>query len=708
MQQLVNKIFNLVHMQNNILYYFNFNFIKVANEKSQGRKRKRRERGIFMIKQFNPNMMLNKQHKSVGFGKLDNSQVEIFNVQGGFPVKDGKPDNPIAYQGELGGSCWGGQLTYTNSAAGALKEFTDTDKIFVAGQQFNIPGRVAGATQPFANSYELANNKVAYVRGPLTSENKYIDKEDVSKDGGKNEFYKNLTQKYIGQIQDTIQKNTGEKNTYAGNVIGGYIDGYIAIRHNDEVLKGKGEEIMPHNVWILHSAGGPKFKNMLLKRAENESNLVHFIAQSQSGNVKDIVKQVVNHYSDELLNDHKYEFASRMRAEKIAFTDPTTKVVVNSPFEITEQINAYPYTTKTEGVNDIDPNNINVITPGVDKKRFLRSSDTEGHIKNAMDSFSTRYQADIPKDRQGLHKVLTVGRLDEKKNYHGIIKAFAKSKGLRDRANLVLVINGEDRGVNYLQEAQRLDKQVQSGSLGKESAKKQLEAKKIANSDYLMELANIVNRHDQLKGAITSISLPDANEFGGLHIGLGEEGKTIGGLNSTQEPYGLVPAEQNLARIPGPVANTAGVYAELTGIAPGFDPNDPSDIANAYIEMINNKDKYAKPLKDWAEGKTWESWCKNVLDLAQKGTDITYNEFNALPAAYSKPINYTSKEFVDKGKKMINDANKVELEKGKDGVFKNVFVNVEKLLSKKSTVDAKAYSNIAHSHHGADAPIIAH
>ncbi len=649
-----------------------------------------------MIKPFNQHIVL-KQHKSLAFGELNKNQVEIFNVQGGFPVnKSGVAENPIAYQGEVGGSCWGGQLTYTNSAAAALKEFTDTDKVFVAGQKFNIPER---AVQPFGKDYEVANNGVAYVRQSLTDQNKYIDKEETSKDGNKNVFYETLTKPYIEKIQETIQTKTGKKGVYAGNVIGGYIDGYLAIRHNDDVLKDKKEKNMPHNVWILHSAGGPKFKNMLIKRAK--ANLVNHIANAKEKSPRKITESIVKRYANELLNDHKYEFPSRLLAEKIAFTDPTTKVVVNSPYEIKEQINAYPYKGETEGVNNIDPEKINVITPGVDKKRFLRSSETEGHINNAMKAFNKRYELDIPEKRRSLNNILTVGRLDEKKNFHGVINAFAESKKLRDKANLVLVINGKDSGVNYLEIAQSLFKQVNNNQISLKNAELRLKDNGISNTDYLMELGRIVNQNeDKLKGTITCISLPNANEFGGLHIGLGEEGKTIGGLNSTQEPYGLVPAEQNLAGIPGPVAKTAGVYAELEkdNLTPGFDPNDPNDIANAYIKMIDNKDKYAKSLKDWAEGKTWESWCNKVLNLAKKGDDISFKEVKEKhPVIYSNPIDYTSKEFVNKGKDMVLKATEEELAKGKEGAFNTVFEEVETLLNKKVTQDATIYSNVVNA-----------
>ncbi len=651
-----------------------------------------------MIKQFNPHAALNKQQKAPTFtANLHDNGVVILNPQGGLCK-----GNPLAHASELG-TCGGGQLTFVKKAA---EGFAHKENFITAlvGQQFLIGNGLGD--QPFGKEYETEqvkdeNNKplksdIKYARAPLTKGMKYIDKEEVGvgKDGKENVFYKNLTQKYMGQIHKVLEDNKMD----AANIIGGYIDGYVAIRHNNEILKQDGETKMPHNVWILHSAGGPKFKNMVIKRADN--NLVNYIAQTNEKNPEVITQDIVLKYTNELLDDHKFEFPSRILAEKIAFTDPTTKVVVNSPLERDEQIDAYPYKTKMEGVNEIDTDRIHVIPPGVDKKRFSRNPATESHIKNAKEIFNKSYQKDIPSSRKNLDKVLTAGRLDEKKNFHGIINAFVASGDLREKANLVLVINGKDNGINYLKMAQGLAKRVDKKEITEESAIATLEDKntnKISNGKYLMELANIVNKNEKiLNGVITSVSIPDGDDFGGLHIALGEEGKTVGGLNSTQEPYGLIPAEQGIANIPGPVAKSAGVFAELKDIVPGFNPNDPNDIAKAYLKTLDDKEQIKEPLKIWAEGKTWESWCDNVLNLAQKDGDISFKELKEKhPAVYSEPIDYTSEKFVNKGKKMIITATEEELAKGKDGAFKPVFENVEKLLKAQPSVMATGYSSMA-------------
>ena len=123
----------------------------------------------------------------------------------------------------------------------------------------------------------------------------------------------------------------------------------------------------------------------------------------------------------------KYRIDRRIEAEEVALGNASL-VVTSTRQEMEEQYASY---------ENFHTDRMRIIPPGVDVGRF--SPPAARIFRAPVFEELSRFLAN-PKDPF----VLALSRADERKNVATLIKAFAKTPGLRDKANLVLILGNRD------------------------------------------------------------------------------------------------------------------------------------------------------------------------------------------------------------------------------------------------------------------------
>ncbi len=126
-------------------------------------------------------------------------------------------------------------------------------------------------------------------------------------------------------------------------------------------------------------------------------------------------------------SEQTYQFASRIEAEERAL-ETAALVIASTHQEVREQYELYDH---------YEPARMEVIPPGVDLSRFS-PPDASWPRPSIADQLG-RFLNDLSKPM-----VLALARADERKNFEGLIRAFAETDGLREVANLVLIAGNRD------------------------------------------------------------------------------------------------------------------------------------------------------------------------------------------------------------------------------------------------------------------------
>ena len=120
--------------------------------------------------------------------------------------------------------------------------------------------------------------------------------------------------------------------------------------------------------------------------------------------------------------ERKYNISTRIEAEEVAL-ETATMVVTSTSQEVEEQYKLY---------EQYDPSRMEVIPPGVDLSNF---SPTAGPAVEAVQAKVKRFLND-PENPI----ILTIARLDERKNLEMLVRVFGESQRLQEIANLVIVL----------------------------------------------------------------------------------------------------------------------------------------------------------------------------------------------------------------------------------------------------------------------------
>ena len=255
--------------------------------------------------------------------------------------------------------------------------------------------------------------------------------------------------------------------------------------------------------------------------------------------------------------DKKFNFSRRLAAENISMMH-ASKIIVSTNQEREEQYGHELYSTS---VDPLDNNRFAVTPPGVNTEIFsTKKSQLDGRIESELD---IRF-GDDPRPT-----IVISSRLDEKKNIIGVVKAYANSKNLQNKANLGLCIRGirhpEDEIVKLGKEEQRVLRDI-------------LTVAKTAN----------------IRRDIYFLDIRSQIELSATYRYFAAKGSVFA-LTSLYEPFGLAPIEAAAAGLAAVATNKGGpteIFADGSGVL--VDPFNPTDIARGLLEGLTNHSALAQ------------------------------------------------------------------------------------------------------------------
>jgi sucrose-phosphate synthase len=254
--------------------------------------------------------------------------------------------------------------------------------------------------------------------------------------------------------------------------------------------------------------------------------------------------------------EERYHLRTRIEAEERAL-ETATVVIASTRQEVDEQYAAYDY---------YDPVEMRVIPPGVDVGRF--SPPGEGWREPAIALELARFLADETKPM-----ILAIARPDERKNFEGLVEAYAMSQRLRSQANLVLVVGTRE-------DIAEMPGQPRA---------------------VLTRLLLLIDRHD-LYGSVAYPKAHDGDDVPELYRLAARSGGVFVNPAFT-EPFGLTLLEAAATGLPVVTTNDGGPRDILSVCRNGLlvDANDPADIRRGLEEALASRER-------------WRTWAASGLE----------------------------------------------------------------------------------------------
>jgi sucrose-phosphate synthase len=295
--------------------------------------------------------------------------------------------------------------------------------------------------------------------------------------------------------------------------------------------------------------------------------------------------------------DEQFQFRYRILAERLSMN----RSAVNITSTQQERFEQYSHPAYRDAV-DVDNNKcFAVIPPGVDSSIF----GTEARYQNEEATYQLiqeRLARDISESRRDLPAIVASSRLAPKKNLVGLVQAFAMSKTLQERANLVLLTGGLD---DPLREEANND---------------------LAEQAVLCPIREVVSEN-KLWGKISAFGLLDqSQESLAATYRFMRQRRSVFALTALYEPFGLAPLEAAAAGLPVVATQNGGPSESLregdTEYAVLVDPEDPADIARGLERLLCDE-------KEWeyfaqagqqrvVSTYTWECTAKYYLTLIEQ------------------------------------------------------------------------------------------
>ena len=258
--------------------------------------------------------------------------------------------------------------------------------------------------------------------------------------------------------------------------------------------------------------------------------------------------------------EERYRISQRIEAEERAL-ETAALVIASTRQEVYEQYEMYDH---------YQPEHMEVIPPGVDLSRF--SPPAPGWEPTSIREELARFLR-----HPGKPVILALARPDERKNFPGLIRAYAETPGLREMANLVLVAGNRD--------------DISEMPAGPRSV--------------LRKILALVDRYD-LYGSVAYPKQHEPEDVPDLYRLAAQSGGVFVNPALT-EPFGLTLIETAASGLPMVATNDGGPRDILEACNNGLlvDPLDSEAMGRALKEAISDRER-------------WKGWSENGISAAHR------------------------------------------------------------------------------------------
>jgi len=297
--------------------------------------------------------------------------------------------------------------------------------------------------------------------------------------------------------------------------------------------------------------------------------------------------------------DREFHFARRILAERVAM-NYADKVITSTEQERRQQYSHSAYRNAVSSNND---EKFAVIPPGVNRDIF-NPDDAPGdeavasRIRDAL-------ARDIPESRRELPLIIYSSRLDKKKNHAGLVDAFIQNDGLKDSANMAIVVRGADNPLGQIDEFEGESRQIL------QTIKRKIQS-------------------NNLEAAVTSFPLNNQRELAAAYR-WGRSKRSVFCLLALYEPFGLAPLEAMSCGLPVVVTNRGGPTESLVdketceryGVL--VDPEDPHEVADGLLKLLESNSSWSTyqelGIERIKSRYTWKQAAKGYLSVIDKITE---------------------------------------------------------------------------------------
>lgn len=276
--------------------------------------------------------------------------------------------------------------------------------------------------------------------------------------------------------------------------------------------------------------------------------------------------------------EKKYKFNTRIDAEEIAL-ETATMVVTSTSQEVQQQYEMYDHYV---------PSRMEVIPPGVNLNSFSPRGDDWKTPPIADDLGRFLHEPDKP-------MILTMARLDERKNLEKMVEVYGESKQLQERANLVMFMGTRD---DYY-------------DLPK------------AHRTIIENVLHLIDRYD-LYGKIAYPKSLKPREIPDLYR-YAESLKGVFVNPALTEPFGLTLLEAGATGLPIVATNDGGPRDIIANCRNGLliDPLDNEAIEHALLRALTEPEQWAEWSANGINGtREYYSWKNHATRYLRDLTDI--------------------------------------------------------------------------------------
>ena len=294
--------------------------------------------------------------------------------------------------------------------------------------------------------------------------------------------------------------------------------------------------------------------------------------------------------------DARFHFSKRIAAERLSMRN-AAKIVVSTGQEQMEQ---YAHPLYEGACNSSSRGQFSIIAPGVNDCVF----------STVPGSADTTTAGKLSKILNGDERPVTVvsSRLDEKKNIIGVVRAYAGSQVLQERAGLVICIRGIDNpehDIHALGASERL---------------------------VLEEIMQTISEAE-MRDNIYFLNIGSQAELAATYRYFADRG-SIFALTSFYEPFGLAPIEaaaSGLATVTTKNGGPSEIFSDGSGVL--VDPFSDDDIAHGILEgLARQKELSLKAIARVKATYTWRKTAENYIKTItgeegrQLGADTDFPE----------------------------------------------------------------------------------